>query len=293
MSKPAILITGAEGQVGRALQQMQGSYPEFECTFAGKNKLDITDLQAIDLLFSRSPFQYCINAAAYTQVDKAEEDNEKAFAVNAEAAENLAKACKKYHCPIIHISSDYVYHPDHNNVIHEGEECHPKSVYARSKRKGEENILKVLSEHIIIRTSWVYAALGHNFLNTMLRLGKNNHELNIVSDQTGSPTCAKDLAEVIFEIIKKLENSDSKSNFWGIYNFSNAGFTNWAEFAEEIFLNTDYQVKIHKIPTEAYPTLATRPKNSRLSKSKITEQFGINLKNWRGSLAKCIEEIHN
>ncbi|MCL4107375.1 UNVERIFIED_CONTAM: hypothetical protein GTU68_067286 [Idotea baltica] len=252
--------------------------------FVDRTELDITDSKAVHDRLADGHFSHLINCAAYTAVDKAESEPELCYKVNAEAAKNLAEACEKHNCILIHISSDYVYHPEDNIPLDEDASCSPKGVYAKSKLEGEEHIRNILREHLIIRTSWVYSSYGNNFLKTMLRLGKEKSELSIVNDQIGSPTYAEDIAKVILEIVRQGKN-------WGTYNFSNLGYTSWASFAAEIFRLQNLKVNIKEIPSIDYPTPAPRPLNSRLIKSKIADTFDLHLNHWKTSLKKCLEEL--
>jgi dTDP-4-dehydrorhamnose reductase len=199
---------------------------------------------------------------------------------------NLAKHCELTGSVLIHISSDYVYHPLDQNPINETDPCSPQGVYALTKLQGEEEVRRLLARHVIIRTSWVYSEAGHNFVKTMLRLSETKKTLRIVSDQIGSPTYALDLAEVIIKII-------TGPLHYGTYNFSNLGYISWADFAEEIFKQANKEVEIQRITTEDYPTPAVRPLNSRLIKSKIADHYHISLKYWKYSLTKCLKEIDN
>ncbi|GLR19460.1 dTDP-4-dehydrorhamnose reductase [Portibacter lacus] len=277
-----ILITGCEGQVGKEFQKIGDS----DFTFVSRETLDITDSDAVQAFLRNSNFTHIINCAAYTAVDKAETEKDLCFQVNAEAVKNLALACEKYNVVLVHISSDYVYHPNNDLPIDEASTCHPKGVYAESKLAGENHIRQIIKRHIILRTSWVYSSFGNNFVKTMLRLGKEKDSLNVVNDQIGSPTYAADIASVILEMIQNGEK-------WGTYNFSNLGFISWAEFAKEIFKQRKLEVIVNEIPTSDYPTPASRPLNSRLIKSKITDKFNVELSYWKTSLKKCLKELDN
>ena len=291
--KVNILVTGAKGQLGSEIAAIHSAFNTYEFHFQDKKSLDITDPESLNNFFQQFKVHYVINCAAYTNVDKAEKEEKLCNAINAEGPRNLATVCKENKARLIHISSDYVYNPLHDYVNTETEECNPQGIYAKSKLRGELNITENLAEHIILRTSWVYSSFGHNFVKTMLRLSETKQELSIVSDQIGSPTFAKDLANTIMEIIAKLENTNELSPFWGTYNYSNLGFISWAEFASAIFQLKKIKMSISAIPSSSYPTAAPRPFNSRLSKSKITETFSLSLKQWKKSLKKCLEEIDN
>jgi dTDP-4-dehydrorhamnose reductase len=288
-----LLVTGANGQLGREIQDIAAQYPDMEFMFKSKSELDISNRNEVVNLFQENRFEFLINCAAFTHVDKAEESIEKVNQVNIQGVKNLAEVCKENEVTMIHISSDYIYNSKEDPVYHEDSLCEPKGVYANSKLRGEELLKSTLEAHIIIRTSWVYSAHGNNFVKTMLSLGKVKQSLNIVKDQIGSPTYAADLANTILEVIKKVKEASKKAIFYGTYNYSNLGFISWAEFAEEIFKIKNFNVKINYIPSSDYPTAAERPFNSKMSKSKIADTFSLTLCHWKKSLKKCIQEIDN
>lgn len=290
--KTPILVTGAGGQVGKELQHIAHKFPRYQFYFLTKEDLDITDQKQIQSYFSNNSFNYLINCAAYTNVDKAEDEKDSCNSINSDAPGYLAYMCEQFQTTMIHISSDYVYHPEDDLAISEDHTSNPKGTYAVSKLKGDQNIMDNMEKYIILRTSWIYSSFGHNFVKTMLKLSNDHKNLRIVNDQIGSPTYARDLADSILNIIDKLEY-DHVSNPFGIYHYSNLGYISWAEFAEEIFTQKNKEVTIEKIPTSAYPTKAPRPLNSRLIKSRITETFSIKLKSWKSSLSECLEELDN
>lgn len=289
MDKANILITGANGQLGNALKEVKQQFPLFDMFFATKEQLDITNKSSIEALFQSHNFKYCINAAAYTKVDLAEKEVDLCFEINTAAVQRLAEVCFACNTTLIHISSDYVYHPDHSNILTEDSETNPQSIYAKSKLAGDMAVMSILEKYIILRTSWVYYKSGHNFVNSMIRLSQNHEQLKIVSDQIGSPTNAFDLAKVCLDIINALEENIVQEPY-GVYNFSNSGFTNWAEFASEIFLLKDLETQVVKIPTSEYPTPAKRPLNSKMSKAKINAKFQIPLKPWKKALFESLQD---
>jgi dTDP-4-dehydrorhamnose reductase len=236
---------------------------------------------------------YCINCAAYTAVDKAESEKELAFSVNAGAPGILAKVCKKNNTKLVHISTDYVFNGASTVPYKEEYPTDPQSVYGASKLEGERKIIQTNPDSIIIRTSWVYSAFGKNFVKTMLKLMKEKQEISIVNDQIGSPTYAADLAEVIMQIIGKSSIHHSPLTTHGIYNYSNNGVISWYDFAIAIKELTGSHCKINPIPTSQYPTPAKRPAYSVLDKTKIQQAFGIKLKDWKESLAVCLQRIQN
>ena len=277
-----ILVTGANGQLGRSLRKIKDQYPEMEFIFTDIEELDITDMAEVIAFFDKYKPDFCINTAAFTNVDKAETEQATNYKVNVTGPENLAIACRNNGTKLIHISSDYVYNNDSDKIMTEEHKNIPKGEYAKSKLEGENRIKNIFSDYYIIRTSWLYSEFGNNFVKTIIRLCKEKKELNVVNDQIGSPTYASDLVDVILKIIK------NKKDLFGIYNFSNEGFVSWYDFAKKIIEIKGLDCKINPIPTTDYPTPAPRPKNSRMSKRKIKEIFAIQLKNWEKSLIQCL-----
>lgn len=277
-----VLVTGASGQLGQSLQFIASQYSEMQFIFASSQDLDITDEGRVFSFFDKNKINFCINAAAYTAVDKAESDQEKAYLVNVTGPKNLAIACKKNNTTLIHISTDFVFDGTANTSYLESDLTNPIGVYGQTKLDGEKEVASNCSKYFIIRTSWVYSQFGNNFMKTMLRLSQDRKELNVVSDQIGTPTNAVDLAKAILEIIS---NTKQVANY-GIYNFSNEGQCSWYDFAKEIFKINNVNINVNPIPTEAYPTPAKRPKYSVLDKSKIKSTFGIIIKNWQEALAQ-------
>jgi dTDP-4-dehydrorhamnose reductase len=285
-NKLKILITGANGQLGRCLQDVAIKFPNYDFDFKSSNEIDITKKNQIEDLFSQEQYNYCINCAAYTAVDKAETDQENAFLVNAEAVSYIARACKAYNTTLIHISTDFVFNGFKTSPYTEEDIPEPLNVYGSSKLKGEQYVREILESYYIIRTSWVYSEYGHNFVKTMLRLGSEKDEISVVNDQMGSPTFAEDLAIVIMNII------NSETNFYGVYHFSNEGDTSWCDFATAIFALKGFKVKVNPIPSEAFPTAAKRPKSSVLDKSKTINNLNITIPFWEDSLKKCLQRIN-
>lgn len=286
-----ILVTGGNGQVGSELQSLANYFNHFTFLFTDSETLDITNLDAVMAFAKKQPFDYCINCAAYTAVDKAESDEALAKKVNVDGAANLAKACAELDATLIHISTDYVYHSDKQNTpFTEDDMTLPKGVYAATKLAGDEAVLNQNKHTVVIRTSWVYSSFGNNFVKTMLRLGEKLDHLNVIYDQIGSPTYAKDLAKAILEIIQKAEKKDSEPNaFRGIYHYSNEGVMSWYDFAKAIFDIKGIDCKISPIETKDYPTAAQRPHFSLLNKAKIKETFDLDIPYWRDSLKACLD----
>jgi len=282
-----ILVTGANGQLGQCLQKISSQFEEFEFIFTDSETLDITNKEEVNDFFWQNAPDFCINAAAYTAVDLAETDVEKAFLVNADGTENLAEACAENNAQFIHVSTDYVFDGENNLSYTEEDFTNPLGVYGASKLAGDELALEVNPCSVILRTSWVYSEFGKNFVKTMLNLFTTKEELNIVADQFGQPTNANDLAEAIMKIIK------SEKITPGIFNFSNLGRISWFDFAKKIAELSDAKIKLNAIETSQYPTPAKRPKNSVLDLDKISKTYGIQLKPWEESLEDCVQILQN
>ena len=282
-----ILVTGANGQLGQCLQKISSQFEEFEFIFTDSETLDITNKEEVNDFFWQNAPDFCINAAAYTAVDLAETELEKAFLVNADGAENLAEACAENNAQFIHVSTDYVFDGENNLAYTEEDFTNPLGVYGASKLAGDELALEVNPCSVILRTSWVYSEFGKNFVKTMLNLFATKEELNIVADQFGQPTNANDLAEAIMKIIK------SEKITPGIFNFSNLGRISWFDFAEKIAELSEAKIKLNAIETSQYPTPAKRPKNSVLDLDKISKTYAIQLKPWEESLEGCVQILQN
>ena len=270
--KPVILITGANGQLGKELRDIAPSYPQFHFIFLSREDLPVHHFELVRNYFEITKPDYCINGAAYTAVDKAESEKQLAFQVNGEAVGVLAAVCKKYQTKFIHISTDYVFDGTATVPYSETSATNPLSVYGASKLEGEKQALRYNPESIIIRTSWVYSPHGKNFVKTMRQLMKEKDEINVVNDQIGSPTYAGDLANVILDIIANCQPAYrtgrlSTANFHpGIYHYSNDGIISWYNFAVAIKELTGSNCMVHPISTSQYPTPATRPHYSVFNK---------------------------
>ncbi|AFL82372.1 dTDP-4-dehydrorhamnose reductase [Aequorivita sublithincola DSM 14238] len=281
-----VLIFGGDGQLGWSLKKVVGNTESlFQYHFLGSKEGDVLDVASLDLLFQKYKPAYIVNCAAYTAVDKAEEDIDAAFDINAQGAENLGILCKDNNSCLIHISTDFVFDGIKTSPLKEEDNTNPIGVYGLSKLKGEEAIRRSDCEYFILRTSWLYSEFGNNFLKTMLRLAETKKSLSVVADQVGTPTYAGDLAQFIVYLI-----SNNKSGR-DTYHYSNEGVASWYDFAREIFAVAKLDVKLEPIPTENFPTLAKRPAYSVLSKEKLRTDFNYNIPNWKDSLKECLENI--
>ena len=286
--KVTILVTGANGQLANELKTISAQYPSNHFLFTTKEDLPIESTKMLELFFEKNRIDYCINCAAYTAVDKAESEKEKAFLINGDAVGGLANICSIHKAKLVHISTDYVYDGGSKIPLKEESDLDPVNIYGSSKMKGEELALIKNPATLIIRTSWVYSSFGNNFVKTMLRLFKEKNEINVINDQLGSPTYAADLAEVIMTFAEKMKQGNT---FSGIVNYCNAGVTTWYDFANEIKSLVKSDCKINPIPTSSYKTEAKRPLYSVLDTSKIKELLHLNIPSWQESLRKCIAKI--
>ena len=283
-----ILVTGANGQLGSELKVVSKDFEQYRFDFRDRKGFDLSSEKEIKTALSSTRYDFIINAGAYTAVDKAESDLRTADRVNNKALVHMAKHADPQ-TKLIHVSSDYVYHSRGDKPIQEHDSTNPKGVYAITKLNGENNLLKNRPDALIIRTSWVYSSFGNNFVKTMLRLGRERSELNIVSDQYGTPTYARDLAQAIMDIIQL----DEKKAPWksGVYNFSNSGLTNWADFAREIFRQAKINCNVGETTTKAYNAPAPRPLWSMMCKQKIQRDFHLEIHPWKESLRRCLDEL--
>jgi dTDP-4-dehydrorhamnose reductase len=278
-----ILITGVKGQLGNAIQTISGNYPSFEFLLTDVEELDITSRKDLDAFFSKNQPGICINCAAYTAVDKAEEDIDTAYLLNSQAVRLLGDITRHYGTKLIHISTDYVFNGQMWEPYKEMDEPNANSVYGQSKAEGEL-ALKANDHAMIVRTSWLYSEFGKNFFKTMLSLMQTREELRIVSDQVGTPTYAGDLARALLNIVKEIE----KGNFIpGIYHYSNEGVASWYDFAWEIARISGSHCKVLPIETHEYPLPAPRPPYSVLNKGRIKQVYGVKVPYWREGLEEC------
>jgi len=285
MEKKRILVTGANGQLGKELRDLATQYKDADFLFVSREDLPIHHFDLVRNVFDSFKPHFCINAAAYTAVDKAETEQELAHLINAEAVGVLAAVSAAHDCRFVHVSTDYVYDGSQIGAHKESDATAPVSVYGKTKLEGEQLAMQLDPQSIVIRTSWVYSRYGNNFVKTMMRLMQTRDQLSVVDDQWGSPTYAADLASCILDIMHHPQ--------WqpGIYNFSNDGRINWYQFALEIKTQIGSACKINPTPSADYPTPAKRPANSWMDKQKIVGAFGIQLIDWKLSLSKCIKAI--
>ncbi len=280
-----ILVTGRDGQLGSELQELAKT-SKHNFVFVGSKDGDITNKDQIQELVSNHNIQAIINCAAYTAVDKAETEQDKAFLVNREGVQNLVAICAESNCKLIHISTDYVFPGNGTSPYKTNDPVAPLGVYGASKLAGEEAILNSDIDGIVIRTSWVYSTFGHNFVKTMTRLGKERDSLNVVNDQRGCPTYAKDLGAICLQLLDETWNSDQR-----IYHFSNSGEITWFDFATEIMKLTGSNCKVLPLPSSEFPTPAKRPSYSVMDTSELKKDFGIAPRNWKQALEECISQL--
>ncbi len=280
-----ILVTGGNGQLGRSIKDRIDLYPNLQFTFTDIDELDITDYAKLFQFINEQKPNAIINCAAYNFVDKAEEEPDKAFQINSETVGNLAKISKELDIFLIHFSTDFIFDGYNNKPYTETDKPNPQSVYAKSKLEGEVQVQKFAKDAVIIRTSWLYSEYGHNFVKTIIRLAKERPEINVVNDQIGTPTYARDLADVILLILSQ--------NIKGVhlFHYSNEGSISWYDFANKIAEIENLDCKINPITTLQYPTATRRPAYSVLSKEKIKNQFNLQIPEWDDSLKKCLSKL--
>ena len=285
-----ILVTGAYGQLGNEVRILSANYPEYNFMFTDVDSLDICDKDELIDFVTGNDIRYIINCAAYTAVDKAEDDAELCEKINATAVKNLGLAAAEAGAGIIHVSTDYVFDGTSCRPYTEDMPTKPCSVYGKTKLKGEKNLLKVCPNAIIIRTAWLYSPFGNNFVKTMIKLGSERESLNVIFDQVGTPTYAEDLADAILKAMDQTIDTDHDKG--GVYHFSNEGVCSWYDFTIKIHEIAGITTcKVNPIETKDYPTKAARPHYSVLNKSKIKQTFNITIPHWETSLKNCIKEL--
>lgn len=282
---PNIVIFGSSGQLGSCFKQIAENEGITLIHFPPEEEADILDPKKLKTIFEKYKPAYAVNCAAYTAVDKAEDDIQRADDINHIGAANLAYKCAEYNTTLIHVSTDFVFKGDEATPRTETDETLPINVYGQTKLDGEIAIKDILQKYFIVRTSWLYSEYGNNFVKTMLKLGSERDELKIIADQIGTPTYGIDLAYAIIEIIRT-ENTQ-----YGIYHYSNEGVASWYDFAHAIFELSQTQVKVLPIRTHEYPTRAQRPSYSIMDKSKINTTLGIEIPHWQQSLHVCINRL--
>ncbi len=287
-----ILVTGANGQLGSEIKQLANFYKEANFVFKDLPELDICNYAELKNFVIENKVNTIINCAAYTAVDKAEVEKDIAQKVNYKGVQNLVDALKTVNGKLVHISTDYVFNGENFVPYKESDTVSPIGIYGETKRKGELAVLNSDIDGVVIRTSWLYSSYGNNFVKTMLKLGDEREELGVIFDQIGSPTYAKDLAQICITIILKSKNNTLSSN-GNLYHYSNEGVASWYDFAKEIMILGDNDCKVKPIETKDYPTPAKRPHYSILNKSKIKIDFDIEIPFWKDSLKECIIKLKN
>ena len=281
-----ILVTGANGQLGSELKDVSARYPNDTFIFTDVAELDICNHNTVKEFIVKNSIHTIINCAAYTAVDKAEEQFELSNAINNLAVQNFANIAKEHTIKFVHVSTDYVFDGTNYIPYQETDKSNPQSVYGVTKLAGEIAIQKINpSNTVIIRTSWVYSSYGNNFVKTMLRLGSERDQLGVIVDQIGTPTYASDLAKAILQILPNVQNKNVE-----VYHYSNEGVCSWYDFAKAIFEIKDIEVKVNSIETYQYPTAAERPSYSVLNKSKIKQAYQLEIPHWRESVLNCLEK---
>jgi len=287
-----VLITGSNGQLGSEIKESASDYENLECIYKDLPEFDICDAETLTTIISDQHINAVINCAGYTAVDQAEENPEIAEQVNVKGVLNLVNALKKVDGKLIHISTDYVFDGNHSQPYKESDPVSPIGVYGETKRAGELEVLNGSIDAIVIRTSWLYSGNGNNFVKTMLRLGNDKESIQVVFDQKGTPTYAKDLAKTCLDILSGA-SSINLSKKGSLYHYSNEGVTSWYDFATAIMEISNIDCKVIPIETKDYPTQARRPMYSVLDKSKIKSDFKLTIPHWRDSLANCIKKINH
>ena len=282
-----ILITGANGQLGSEIRVASGQFPQFRFFFTDVTELDICNREAVQAYMAENHMDGIVNCAAYTAVDKAEDDAETCYRINRDAVKNLAEAAREYKLDIIHVSTDYVFDGKSYLPYTEVMPVNPSSVYGKSKLEGERILMEICPEAVIVRTSWLYSSFGNNFVKTMLRLGQERDKLNVIFDQVGTPTYAADLAVALLSILAAGKPAA------GIYHYSNEGVCSWYDFTRSIHRLAGISCDLVPIESKEYPVRTPRPHFSVLNKAKIKQTYGIEIPHWEDSLEKCIRLLVN
>ncbi len=283
-----IAVLGSNGQLGLKIRDCSINYPKYNFIFVDIDELDITEDEQIKRFISQNKFDVLINCAAYTAVEKAEDDIELAQKINAEAPGKLAEICCSNNVKFIHISTDYVFDGDATAPYTEESECRPTSVYGKTKFSGEQNVMALCPDAVIIRTSWLYSEYGNNFVKTILRIAQEKEYLTVVNDQFGTPTYAGDLANVILQIAHQFNEEE----MWapGIYHYSNSGFCSWYDFANEILKLGNISTPVKPVSASEFPSKVKRPAYSVFEKSKIIRTFNLEIPHWKDSLKEMLNK---
>ncbi|GAA4424865.1 dTDP-4-dehydrorhamnose reductase [Pontibacter saemangeumensis] len=279
------IVIGASGQLGQCLQAVVKEKNAGNFIFLSRKEADIADEDSLRSAFTTHAPAYCINCAAYTAVDKAEDEPEVSRQINRDGVISLSKLCREFGTTLIHISTDFVFSGNSLHPLSETDDTAPVNIYGATKLEGEQAIPGYIPNYFILRTSWLYSEFGNNFVKTMLRLGREKDELRVIWDQIGTPTYAMDLAEVIFHII------ETNNTAYGIYHYSNEGLTSWYDFAKAIFELSHIPVRVVPVRTSEYITKAKRPAFSVLEKTKAKQNLGIKIPHWRESLKTCLSRM--
>ncbi len=280
--KKNILVTGANGQLGLCFKDFTDLYPEFNLHFASREQVSLSDTEAISALIDANDISVIINCAAYTAVDKAEEDRDAALEINGFAVGRLAEVCKTKSIKLVHFSTDYVFNGTASEPYQPNDETNPVNFYGETKLQGERSIREVNTDALIIRTSWVYSPYGKNFVKTMKFLMESRPEISVVSDQVGCPTYAADLAKAVLDILSNYPEAN------GIYHYCNQGIISWYEFASAVKEIFNSACIVNPIPTTSYPTPAARPAYSALDTEAIQSDFNLQIPEWKESLKNCL-----
>lgn len=289
--KTKILVTGSNGQLGSELRELSNEYADYSFTFTDVAELDITDIKALDDFFSKEKYDFVINCAAYTAVDAAESNQELAFKLNTTAVDMLVEMAEKYGFFFVQISTDYVFDGEKNVPYVEEDVPIPSSTYGKTKLEAERLIIYSDINAIVIRTAWLYSTYGKNYVKSMIKYGNERDEMNIVFDQVGTPTYARDLADAILTIIPQLQQKEKP--YREIFQYTNEGVCSWFDFTKHIYNHEGIKCKVNPIRTCDYPTAAQRPAYSVLDKSKIKKAFGIDIPYWTDSLDAMLEKFKN
>lgn len=284
-----VLVTGANGQLGTSIHRLAASCNHFQFLFTDVDSLDICKAENVEAFIQAHPVDYIVNCAAYTAVDKAEENPELCEQINRDAVVNLARAAQSCGARVLHVSTDYVFDGTACVPYQETDTPRPQSVYGSTKRAGETALLDICPDAVIVRTAWLYSEYGNNFVKTMLRLGAEREELRVVFDQVGTPTYATDLAQALLTILEQAEAGNYQP---GIYHFSDEGVCSWYDFTVKIISMAGLKARVLPIESKDYPTKAVRPHFSVLNKQKIKAAYGLTIPHWEESLRKCLENMN-